>query len=50
MQACHIARSWCEGDEERDGEDGFADVIEHFAAGVQTEVYGPADRRQAGRE
>jgi len=31
--------------------DGFAEVIEHFAAGVQTEIYGPADLRQgAGKE
>ncbi len=28
--------------------DGFAEVIEHFAAGVQTEIYGPADLRQSG--
>ncbi len=28
-------------------EDGFADVLEHFAANVATEVYGPADVRQA---
>ena len=28
--------------------DGFAEVIEHFAAGVQTEIYGPADLRQGG--
>jgi len=26
--------------------DGFAEVIEHFAARVQTEVHGPADLRQ----
>jgi hypothetical protein len=35
-----------EVDRERGIEDGFADVIEHFAAGVQTEVHGPADARQ----
>jgi hypothetical protein len=35
---------------ERGIEDGFADVIEHFAAGVQTEVHGPADVRQGSRE
>ena len=33
---------------ERGIEDGFADVIEHFAAGVATEVHGPATAR--GRE
>ncbi len=33
-------------DEERGIEDGFADVIEHFAANVATEIHGPADRRQ----
>ncbi len=37
-----------EVDEERGIVDGFADVIEHFAAGVQTEVHGPADARQGG--
>jgi len=26
--------------------DGFAQVIEHFAARVQTEIHGPADLRQ----
>ena len=29
--------------------DGFAEVIEHFAARVQTEVYGPADLRQGNQ-
>jgi len=38
-------------DEERGIVDGFADVVEHFTAGVQTEIYGPADLRQSsGRE
>ncbi len=37
-------------DEER-GHDGhgFAAVIEHFAAGVATEVHGPADLREEKR-
>jgi hypothetical protein len=35
-------------DNERGIEDGFADVIEHFAANVATEVHGPADLRQNG--
>jgi len=36
-----------EVDKERGHEgDGFAEVIEHFAARVQTEIYGPADLRQ----
>ena len=34
-------------DAERGIADGFAEVIEHCAAGVQTEIYGPADLRQA---
>ena len=34
-------------DKERGHEGGgFAEVVEHFAARVQTEVYGPADLRQ----
>ncbi len=37
-------------DEERGIEDGFADVIEHFAANVATEVHGPADLRQGAKE
>ena len=36
-------------DKERGHEgDGFAEVIEHFAARVQTEIHGPADLRQGG--
>ena len=31
---------------ERGIEEGFADVIEHFAANVAIEVHGPADVRQ----
>ena len=31
---------------ERGIEDGFADVVEHFAANVATEIHGPADVRQ----
>lgn len=34
-------------DAERGIVDGFAEVIEHFAAQVQTEIYGPADLRQS---
>jgi hypothetical protein len=39
-----------EVDNERGIQDGFADVIEHFAANVETEVHGPADVRQGSRE
>ncbi len=35
-------------DEERSIVDGFADVVSLFAAGVATEVHGPADLRQNG--
>jgi hypothetical protein len=35
-----------EVDSERGIEDGFADVVEHFAANVETEIFGPADVRQ----
>ena len=45
LEEAHAAA--LEVDEERGIQDGFADVIEHFAAGVQTEVHGPADVRQA---
>jgi hypothetical protein len=31
---------------ERGIEDGFADVVEHFAANMQTEAFESADRRQ----
>ena len=36
-------------DEERGIEDGFADVVEHFAANVATEIHGPADLRQGAK-
>jgi len=29
--------------------DGFAEVIEHFAANVATQIHGPADLRQEDR-
>jgi hypothetical protein len=45
LEEAHAAA--LEVDRERGIEDGFADVIEHFAAGVQTEVHGPADVRQS---
>ena len=45
LEEAHAAA--LEVDAERGIVDGFADVIEHFAAGVQTEVHGPADVRQA---
>ncbi len=44
LEEAHAAA--LEVDRERGIEDGFADVIEHFAAGVATEVHGPADVRQ----
>lgn len=44
LEEAHAAA--LEVDAERGIVDGFADVIEHFAAGVQTEIYGPADLRQ----
>ena len=34
---------------ERGIEDGFAAVVEHFAANVATEIHGPADLRQEDR-
>jgi len=46
LEEAHAAALDVDG--ERRIVDGFADVIEHFAAGVQTEIYGPADVRQAG--
>jgi hypothetical protein len=44
LEEAHAAA--LEVDNERGIEDGFADVIEHLAAGVATEVHGPADVRR----
>ena len=46
LQEAHAAA--LEVDNERGIEDGFADVVEHFAANVATEVHGPNDLRQNG--
>ncbi len=46
LEEAHAAA--LEVDEERGIVDGFADVVEHFAAQVATEVRGPADARQGG--
>jgi hypothetical protein len=46
LEEAHAAA--LEVDNERGIQDGFADVVEHFAAGVATEVHGPAQAR--GRE
>ena len=48
LQEAHAAA--LEVDNERGIEDGFADVVEHFAANVATEVHGPADRRQRAKD